>query len=169
MPIPIIPRKICKLINATSELCGQICNIVIVLINAFIFYEVVARYVFNKPTIWVNETCLYLLPILCFLGASYCLKHKGHIRVDFFVRRYSKRTARILESLLSVVSFLFFAILGWQAYLSWCEAYVLNFPSGTILDIPLWIPQIVFPVGMIFLCLQLIIEFSDNLAEFLKS
>ena len=161
-------KKFKTFINATSEICGQICNIVILLINAFIFYEVVVRYVFNSPTIWVNETCLYLLPILCFVGASYCLKHNGHIRVDFFVRRYSKHTRRILNALVSATSFLFFVVLGWEAYLAWHEAYVFNFTSGTIFDIPLWIPHIVFPIGMIFLCLQFIIEFSDNLTEFFK-
>ena len=168
MPLLTTFKKIKTAIRVASELCGRICNIVIIFINAFIFYEVIVRYVFNSPTIWVNETCLYLLPTLCFVGASYCLKHKGHIRVDFFVRRYSKRTGNLLDALVSGASFLFFAVLGWEAYVDWHEAYVLNFTSGTIFDIPLWIPYIVFPIGMIFLCLQFIIEFSDNLTEFFK-
>ena len=160
-----ILKNIRSIINVMSEICGKICNVVILLINIFVFYEVISRYIFNSPTIWVTETCQYLLPVLCFVGASYCLKHKGHISVDLLVRYFSKRTRKIINVIAYSASLLFFIVLGLEGYFSWREAYVLHFTSGTIFDIPLWIPYIALPIGMIFLGLQFIVEISDCIVE----
>lgn len=166
--MPKILENIKSIINTMSEICGGICNVIILFINMFVFYEVISRYIFNKPTIWVTETCQYLLPVLCFVGASYCLKHKGHIKVDLLVRDFPIRIRKILNVMVNLAALMFFIVLGWESYISWREAYVFHFTSGTIIDIPLWIPLIVLPIGMIFLSLQLMVEIRDGIVELLK-
>jgi len=159
---------ISSFIETISDILGKICNVLILLINIFIFYEVIARYIFNSPTIWVTETCQYLLPALCFFGASYCLKSKGHIKVDLFVSILKKRTQNYIYVLVNFASLVFFIVLCWESYLFWREAYDFNFTSGSILDVRLWIPHIVFPVGLFFLCLQLIVEIHNGIIEIVK-
>ena len=167
MYTPKIVKYAELVINSTSEIFGYICNIVILIINFIIFYEVVARYIAGSPTIWATETCQFLLPVLCFLGASYCLKYGGHIRVDLSVILFPSRVRQMLDIMVSTAGLVFFLVLGWQAFLMWQEAYVLNFTSGGIFDVPLKIPYIFFPIGMLILCLQLIVDIFKNTANFL--
>ncbi len=156
-------------INSASEILGNVCNIVILIISFFIFYEVIARYFFGSPTIWVTETCQYLLPILCFWGASYCLKHKGHISVDLFVSRFPYKIRQIVDAMVGIAALVFCILLGWQGYRLWKEALIYRFTSGGIFDIQLWMPYIVFPIGMLFLCFQYIAEIIKSAGNFLKS
>lgn len=156
-------------IKSISEICGYICNIIIFILSVIIFYEVVVRYLFVKPTIWTTEISQYFLAALCFLGASYALKHKGHIMVDLFVSRLSSRTRNIFDAIVGLAALLFCAVLGWQGYLLWYEALTLQFTSETILTVPLWIVYIVFPIGMFLLCLQYVTEIIDGITKFVES
>ena len=47
-----------------------------------LFYEVIQRYVFNSPTIWVYELCGILYGIFFLLGGAYAQLYEAHIRVD---------------------------------------------------------------------------------------
>ena len=44
--------------------------------------DVVARYVFNSPTMWADEMASYLLIAIVFLGLAHNLRTDGHIRID---------------------------------------------------------------------------------------
>ena len=46
------------------------------------FYEVVMRYIFNQPTIWVHESCFLLFGMQYLLAGAYTLLTGGHVRVD---------------------------------------------------------------------------------------
>ena len=152
-------------INYINEFCGSVCNVIIFAINVFIFWEVIARYFLGSPTIWVIETCQYLMPVVCFIGSGYCLKHNGHISVDFFTMRLFQRTQKILKAFVNIMMLIFSATLLWQGYVLWNEAYEFNFTSGGLFDISLWIPFIIFPIGMLFLSFQIVVEFTNNIKE----
>ncbi len=55
------------------------------------FAVVVLRYLFGTSYIWGTETVLYLHAALFMLGAGYTLLLDGHVRVDIFYGRLSKR------------------------------------------------------------------------------
>lgn len=44
-------------------------------------YEVVMRYVFDSPTIWVHETTIFLCAICFVFGGLHSVSRNGHIRV----------------------------------------------------------------------------------------
>ena len=54
-------------------------------------YEVIARYVFNAPTIWAFDVTYMLYGTLFMLGAAYALHKGAHIRTDFFWEQFSIR------------------------------------------------------------------------------
>ena len=51
---------------------------VIVLITA---YEVTLRYVFGKPTLWVNELSLWLGSVIFLMAGVYTMQRRAHIRI----------------------------------------------------------------------------------------
>jgi TRAP-type mannitol/chloroaromatic compound transport system permease small subunit len=77
-------------------------NVPLVLVVA---YEVVARYVFNTPTIWSFDMTYMLYGTIFMLGAAFALHKGAHIRTDFFYETWSARTKGTVDSISYIVFF----------------------------------------------------------------
>jgi C4-dicarboxylate transporter DctQ subunit len=98
------------------------------LITASTFYEVVARYVFNAPTIWVHETTTALTALCFAFGGAYCLGTNRHIRVVLLYDAVSPRVRYMLDIAISLVGAAACALMAWAA---WSFAYKAFFmPTG---------------------------------------
>jgi len=62
-----------------------------------LIYEVVMRYVFNAPTIWVHETTVFLCAVGFVFGGLHSVSRNGHIRVVLLYDWVSERTRRCLD------------------------------------------------------------------------
>ena len=62
-------------------------------------YEVMARYLFNAPTIWSFDVTYMLYGTIFMLGAAYALHKGAHIRTDFFYESWSPRTKGMVDSI----------------------------------------------------------------------
>ena len=72
------------------------------------FYEVIMRYFFNSPTVWVHETTVAIVGMSMAYGGIYCYSNDSHISVtllrDLFPRKWQKRTAIFVDSLVLIFS-----------------------------------------------------------------
>ena len=62
-----------------------------------ITYEVVARYFFRAPTVWVFESSYMANGSAFMLGCAYALYKGAHVRTDIFWENYSERTKGIID------------------------------------------------------------------------
>jgi TRAP-type C4-dicarboxylate transport system permease small subunit len=134
-----------------SLMCGRLAMIGIVFVVLIMFYEVVARYVFEKPTLWANEFSLWLAGFIFLLSGLYAMQQRSHIRIYVIydlMPRWAKKTADVVTVLL-ICGFAFALIWGgfteaWDKMLRW-ETF------GTAWDPPL--PATIKPaiLGIIFL------------------
>ena len=87
-------------------------------ITAVVFYafEVIARYIFNKPTIWVHESSFLLFGMQYLLAGAYAYLHGSHVAVDFIYNKFPKRGQFGLNIFTSVFSFIFFFVLIGTSY-----------------------------------------------------
>ena len=53
-------------------------TVVVVVIT---FYEVVMRYLFQSPTLWVNELTLWLGSVIFLVAGAYTMQRRAHIRI----------------------------------------------------------------------------------------
>jgi TRAP-type C4-dicarboxylate transport system permease small subunit len=67
-----------------------------------IFAQVVSRYLFGLPLVWVEELSTYAFIWGVFVGASLGLKQGRHIRILSFVDRLSGRSRRVFHALTDV-------------------------------------------------------------------
>jgi TRAP-type C4-dicarboxylate transport system permease small subunit len=95
---------------------GRPVSIAFLLITAFSFFEVVMRYVFNAPTIWVHETTIALTAICFAFGGAYCLGTDRHIRVVLLYDHAGPRMRRWLDIAISLVGAAACALMAWAAY-----------------------------------------------------
>jgi TRAP-type mannitol/chloroaromatic compound transport system permease small subunit len=61
------------------------------------FGVVLLRYVFGFSSIFINESVLYLHASIFMLGAGYTLWAQGHVRVDIFYARFSRRGQAMVD------------------------------------------------------------------------
>jgi C4-dicarboxylate transporter DctM subunit len=128
----------------------------IVLNGLFVTYEVLMRYLFNSPTVWVMEISIYVTLASTFLSLAYALRQKAHVKVDFITNYLSGRTLILLEIFTSLLAILFCLILGWEGVKMAFTAYQNWEVSPSVLRVPVFIPQIFIPLGTILLTLEFI-------------
>ncbi len=70
------------------------------LIVVTITLQVVTRYVFGQPLVWVEELATYSFIWSVFLGAALGLKELRHIRIETFVARIEPRRRALVNAVL---------------------------------------------------------------------
>jgi TRAP-type mannitol/chloroaromatic compound transport system permease small subunit len=119
-------------------------------------YEVIARYVFNAPTIWSFDVTYMLYGTIFMLGAAYALHKGAHIRTDFFYEKWSDRTRGMVDSISYIVFFfpsiiMLLAASGGEAW----YAFTINETSEQTPWRPiLWPFKAVVPLTCVLLLLQ---------------
>jgi TRAP-type mannitol/chloroaromatic compound transport system permease small subunit len=85
------------------------------------FTVVVLRYLFHSGSIALQESITYLHATLFMLGAAWTLKQDGHVRVDIFYSKQSRRTRAWIDLtgtlllLFPVCGFILFSSLDYVA------------------------------------------------------
>jgi TRAP-type mannitol/chloroaromatic compound transport system permease small subunit len=91
-----------------SEWCGRAVSWCILIMVLIISYDVFMRFVFSISSGALQELEWHLFAIVFLMGASYTLKHDGHVRVDIFYQsRYMSEIKRAWIDLLGTILFLF--------------------------------------------------------------
>ncbi len=62
-----------------------------ILIGFIVSFEVIARYIFNAPTIWVNEASRFLQIWATYLALTYTFHKKDFIRITFIYDRLNDK------------------------------------------------------------------------------
>lgn len=77
----MVEREVENWMDRISVAISRVTMFVVAFIVAIMFYEVVLRYVFEKPTLWVNEMSLWLAGGVYLLAGLYVMQQRGHIRI----------------------------------------------------------------------------------------
>jgi len=151
-----------SVIDNISEWTVMIMGFAIPLIVVLIIYEVVMRYVFNQPTIWVHELSQLLWGSLFMLVGAYILRHDGHVNMDLVYTRLSPRKRAILDLVTALIFFLFCGVLLWKGWTMASNSLAILEHSGSPWDPPIYLVKLTIPVGASLLILQGIAKFIRN-------
>lgn len=152
---PAIPQiKWLKWIDSISEFTGLIGGILLPLATTFITYEVLMRFIFKSPSIWVIEISTYLVMISTLFCIAYALKLDYHIRVDFFTNMIPKRSKLILDIVTGLICLVFCFYLVREGSKLVIDAFNLKESTATILRLPRFILLGFIPFGGLLFGLQ---------------
>ena len=148
----------------TARLLGKIATVVslclMLILCLPIAYEAVARF-FNAPTIWVYETSMYGFIFLGFLGNALAVRTGAHFRVTLLCEVFPS-WSRFFDRVAQVFT-LIFAVLIIASGVYFMGYSISNeIVSATLLEIPLWIPQIAIPLGGLGLFLGTLVQMITN-------
>lgn len=89
--------QVFKVVDGISWVASRLADLSVVLLILAMVYEVVARYVFDAPTVWAFDIAYMCSGALFLLGVSWALKEDAHIRIDILRNKMPLRAAGAIE------------------------------------------------------------------------
>ena len=121
--------------------------------------DVIARYVFNSPTLWADEVSSYLLIAIVFLGLAPNVRQDAHIRIDVLTNLVSGRIRAALEVFAYAAGIIFSVLLLLGTWTRFANFYDRGIISDSPLMTPLWLPMVPVVVGAAVLVLTMVVGF----------
>lgn len=123
----------------------------IVAITVIVCVEVVLRSVFGISTLVSAEYAGYLLAAHVYLGLAWTFRDGGFIRVDLVPGVLQGRAAAVFDFAMAVIACLIFCFYTWYLIGFVIQTYRAGTMSVFVTRTPLWLPQIVLPIGSILM------------------
>ncbi len=123
-----------KLGRVVNEIEETLIALILGLMTAITFANVIARYVFETNLLWALETTVFLFAWLVLLGASYCVKARAHLGVDAVLNAVPPGVRRVLAVLAVAASLTFSVLLLIGAWNYWAPFAALPMLDGTLKD-----------------------------------
>lgn len=144
-------------VEAFSEKSGKIVCFLILMIMAITTWEVVSRYVFNRPTLWVWPINRQLFGIFILFAGAYTMSKGGHIRVEIIYDFFPPPMKTLARWTAIACLVLFLGVLIWQgALMGWNSWKVGEVASGAF-RIPLYPLKLLIPLAIFLFLLEGII------------
>ncbi len=146
-----------------SEYSGKGLSFLFIVLAGILFYEVVARYVFNSPTHWAHEASIFLFGGSCVIGGAYILLHRAHVNLDILYSRVSRRKQAILDLITAPFFFFIMILLIWKGADFALDSWKLLERASTVWAPPIYPFKTVIPVAAFLLLLQGVAKFIRDL------
>jgi C4-dicarboxylate transporter DctQ subunit len=129
---------------------------VLVAITLSVVYEVVARYIFGRPTSWAIDFSEYALLVCVFYATAWVLAEDAHIKIDVFVSLCPPKLVRALALAASIIGAFSCAVFCCVALLVVWEAYRDAEVIWRSTIVPKWLVWSAMPLGGFLLTIQFI-------------
>jgi TRAP-type mannitol/chloroaromatic compound transport system permease small subunit len=153
-------RRLISIVDGFSSFMVILGRSAIALLVIAMLYEVLARYVFDAPTLWAFDISYMLNGSIFILGAAYALKQDAHVRIDFLSQKLPLRVQQIQNGILYIL--IMAPIFGMFTYISGSKT-LKAFLTGELESVSPWAPVVwpfyfVIALGLFSLSLQFLAE-----------
>lgn len=138
--------------------------VAVLVLTVAMLYEVVARYVFNSPTIWAFDIAYMSNAAIFLLGNAWVLQRKGHVAIRLLYDKMSKSLRTLIDAVVQLFCiFPLFLLLSYSAIEHTLNAY----QTGEVEMVSPWGPlmwpfYVVFVVGLLVFSLQVPASFLED-------
>lgn len=138
-------------INKLSKVVEFIASLAIVLMVVLVILEVLLRTTIGYSFGFADELVSYLVVTITFFGVTITFRDKALFKVEIFYKRLSKKSRKVLDFIHSLLSVGLCSLLIYYAFFLISSSYTRGTISQTKLETPLYLPQLLIPVGLIVL------------------
>ena len=156
-------KKILRVIDKTSLVSGRFLAYTTVLAVAIITFEVLMRYVFNRPTNWGHESMTLIFGMQYILSGAYAHYVRAHVRVDVVYQALSPRNKARMDVLTSLLFFLYIGVMTYTGWFFYWDSQVMWELSFTDWAPPLYPVKFTVFLGSLLLLLQGFANFVRDL------
>jgi TRAP-type C4-dicarboxylate transport system permease small subunit len=146
-----------KIIRKVTEIVIIFLFVVLV---AVVFYQVVARYIFNDPPSWTEELARYCQVWIILLASSICIRKGSHLAVDYFGHKLGAEAKRMINILMGSLIVLYIAVVivfGWKLMV------VGQYQLSPALQVKMSFVYIIFPLSGVLMLLEAIIKTASHI------
>jgi C4-dicarboxylate transporter DctQ subunit len=143
---------------------GLFLSVAVILITA----EVACRNFFSWSIVGADEIACFAVIWSVFFTASLGVKRNIHVRIDILFTVLPRIVARWVDLLGTALSLLFTLYLTYSGWALVQESLMLGEITMTMLKLPVWVPQLIMPLGGLLLSvrfLQRLISLSTAAEE----
>lgn len=154
-------KAYCMCVRAIVAFIGHSISYAMPLLALVVVFEVLARYFFNKPTIWAYDLSLFIFGYIAALGGAYAQQRRAHINVDILYNHVSPRIRSLFNLISFALALLFVAIIFKMSLVKFSEAIEFNYRRQSE-----WAPHMHhYWVMMAVASLLLLLQFSADFIE----
>lgn len=143
-------------VDKLSEVAGYISAIFMILIVILINAEIIVRSFFDSSTYIADEFSSYFLVAVVLLGLAYALKENAHIRVEVIRGRLPENGKRVFDIVGTLAGLVLTLFITYHSIIMVWDSYSLEITADSISETPLYLPQLMIPIGLLLFALQLI-------------
>lgn len=143
-------------VNLLNEWVGRLVGFAILGVVVVILREIIARHVFNAPSLWADETMTYLAGMCYVLAGGYTLRHRRHVIVDLLYAGWSPQRRLAADMFTFVLFALYAGTLIWFGWKFAWPSFVGSETTGTLWSPPIWPIKFCIPIAGLLLLLQAI-------------
>lgn len=154
----------CRLIDRINEKGGKLISFLILFLVGVVLFEISARYLFNRPTIWAHEISQMIYGAYVILLGGYVLQRGGHVNVEILYGKFSPRTRAIIDLFTWLLFFIFCGLIlvkGWE--MAW-DSFKIRETEPTSFAPPIYPIKMMIPLGALLILLQGLARFLRSLA-----
>ncbi|MCD4677364.1 MAG: TRAP transporter small permease subunit [Desulfobacula sp.] len=149
-------------IHMISGKIGDGLSILIIVIMFFTTIEVVLRYVFNSPTIWVWPLSRQVFGVYILFAGIYAMSKNAHIKIEVIYNLFPEKVKRIASGFALISFICFMGVLIWQGALMGQNSWISGETAHGAFRIPLYPLKILIPLAAILFFLEGIYILSKN-------
>ena len=143
------------MIGWTSRAAGLLAGVGVLAITGLITFDVLMRYFFDRPQLFVDEVASFIQVFVVFAGLAYTFRAGGHVRVDLVTSSLPRPVRAWLRVVTLALGVAFLAVVMWVTAQSALAGYRYGRVSAVMLY-PLWIPMALIPLGLSLMAIAML-------------
>jgi len=149
-------------IARASRAAGMLAGLATLAIVLLISYDVLMRYFFDQPQLFVDELSSFLEVLIIFGGLAWTFNAGGHIRIDLVTAHLPGPVRAWLRVVTLAIGVVFLTLVMWVTGQSVLTAYRYGRVSSVMLY-ALWIPMLFIPAGLGLMSLAMLVTLARQL------
>ena len=146
-----------KFVNKLSLWGACLAAVLLVSLTLLILTEIFIRYFFNLSTMIADEYGGYLYLALIFLGLAYTFNEDAHIRINILTSKMSEKSNRFVDVIAGIITILILLFALYRTILFTYDSYSMEMVSEAVSATPLYLTQLVMPLGITLFLLVVIV------------
>jgi len=151
-----------KTLNITRKIINYLVIIFFVYMVLAVFYQVLGRYIFSYKLGAAAETATMAQIWMILLASGIAMRKNMHVGVDILLRKLNVKAQKIIVTVSTIVITIFLTmVLKGSVQLIIVGAQ----STSPAISIPMWIPYLSIPIGIVYIMLELIILTFNKLKQ----
>ncbi|WP_071394162.1 TRAP transporter small permease [Bacillus tuaregi] len=128
-----------------------------------LIFGIIFRKILKNPLVGTDEVAMFFMLWITFLGACIALSKRDMVAVTFIVEKLPAAMQKKIKILCQIFILGISAMLFYYGY-QWVMTTALMQATTAALKIPMWIPNLIFPLSMLIM----VIYSTANIRYYLK-